>query len=166
MLQYCFCFILVFWSQGVWDLSSPTRDPTAPLHWRPSFNHGTTREVLTSFYSNSNITRTACKPSMGLLRCWVVGLLFCFLIFQQGGSSPDVKWPRSPTNTRQNQDLPQATAWASAGKAGVAGGLISAALGLPQVPGTLAVAPLSFVSGRGTLSTGVTYVNAVTLEPH
>lgn len=51
------------------------------------------------------------------------------------------------------------------GKQGVAGGLISAALGLPQVPGTLAVAPLSFVSGRGTLSTGVTYVNAVILEP-
>ena len=35
LLQYCFSFmLLVFWTQGMWDLNSPTRDGTCtPLHW-------------------------------------------------------------------------------------------------------------------------------------
>ena len=28
LLQYCFCFMIFFWPQGMWDLSSPTRDRT------------------------------------------------------------------------------------------------------------------------------------------
>ena len=46
LLQYCFCFMLwCFWSQGMWDLSSPTRDRTHhPCTGRWSLNHWTTRE--------------------------------------------------------------------------------------------------------------------------
>ena len=35
LLQYCFCFYdLVFWPQGMWDLSSPSRDWPYPLTGR------------------------------------------------------------------------------------------------------------------------------------
>ena len=28
-------YVLVFWPQGIWELSSPTRDPThTPQHWK------------------------------------------------------------------------------------------------------------------------------------
>ena len=30
LLQYCFPYVLVVWSQGMWDLSSPVRDGTQP----------------------------------------------------------------------------------------------------------------------------------------
>ena len=37
-LQYCFCFwffcFFFFWSQGMWDVCSPSRDEPAPLHWK------------------------------------------------------------------------------------------------------------------------------------
>ena len=47
LLQYCFCFMFCFfWSQGLWDLSSLTRDPICtPCIGRWSFNHWTTKEV-------------------------------------------------------------------------------------------------------------------------
>ena len=39
-------YVLVFWLQGIWDLSSPTRDGTpTPCTGRQSHNHWTTREV-------------------------------------------------------------------------------------------------------------------------
>ena len=39
-------YVLVFWSQGMWDLSSLTRDQTCtPCIGRRSLNHWTTREV-------------------------------------------------------------------------------------------------------------------------
>ena len=39
-------YVLVFWPQGVWDLSSSTRDPThTPCIGRQSLNHWTAREV-------------------------------------------------------------------------------------------------------------------------
>ena len=39
---------LIFWPQGVWDLSSLTRDQTrVPYIERQSLNHRTTREVPT-----------------------------------------------------------------------------------------------------------------------
>ena len=41
-------YLLVFWSQGIWDLSSPTRDQLrshTPCIGRQSRNHWTTREV-------------------------------------------------------------------------------------------------------------------------
>ena len=39
-------YVLVFWSQGMWDLSSPTRDRThTPCIGRQSLNHWTAREV-------------------------------------------------------------------------------------------------------------------------
>ena len=42
-------YVLVFWREGMWDLSSPTRDQTCTLCLgRPSFNHWTTREVPSS----------------------------------------------------------------------------------------------------------------------
>ena len=46
--QYCFCCVcvLVFWSWGMWDLSSRTRDQThIPCTGRWSLNHWTSREV-------------------------------------------------------------------------------------------------------------------------
>ena len=46
--QYCFCCVcvLVFWSWGMWDLSSRTRDRThIPCTGRWSLNHWTSREV-------------------------------------------------------------------------------------------------------------------------
>ena len=40
-------YVLVFWLQGTWDLSSLTRDRTCtPCFGRRSLNHWTTREVL------------------------------------------------------------------------------------------------------------------------
>ena len=51
LLQYCFCFMFCFlgfffWLQGMWDLSSPTRDQThTRCIRRESLNHWTTREV-------------------------------------------------------------------------------------------------------------------------
>ena len=40
-------WVLVFWSWGIWDLSSQTRDQThTPCIGRQSLNHWTTREVL------------------------------------------------------------------------------------------------------------------------
>ena len=53
LLQYCYCsMFLVFWPQGVWDLSSQTRDWTcAVCLGRRNRNHWTTREVpLFSLY--------------------------------------------------------------------------------------------------------------------
>ena len=39
-------YVLVFWPQGMWDLSSPTRDRThTPCIGRQSLNHWTTSEV-------------------------------------------------------------------------------------------------------------------------
>ena len=39
-------YVLVFWPQGMWDLSSPTRDGIrTPCIGRRSLNHWTTREV-------------------------------------------------------------------------------------------------------------------------
>ena len=41
-------YVLIFWPQGIWDLSSLTRDQTrAPYIERQSLNHRTTREVPT-----------------------------------------------------------------------------------------------------------------------
>ena len=35
LLQYCFCFMLWFYGQRIWNLSSLTRDQThTPLHWK------------------------------------------------------------------------------------------------------------------------------------
>ena len=52
LLQYCFWFfffffyVLAFWLQGMWDLSSLTRDQThTPCIGRWSLNHRTAREV-------------------------------------------------------------------------------------------------------------------------
>ena len=46
LLQYCLFYVLAFWPQGIWDLSSLTRDWTCtPCTGRRRFNHWTTREV-------------------------------------------------------------------------------------------------------------------------
>ena len=43
-------YVLVFWSQGMWDLSSPIKDRThTPCIGRRSLNHWTTREVPVNF---------------------------------------------------------------------------------------------------------------------
>ena len=56
-------YVLDFWSQGRWDLSSPTVDLTySPCIGRRSLNHWITREVLFIFLS----------PSRGLPR-WLSG---------------------------------------------------------------------------------------------
>ena len=40
-------YVLVFWTWGLWDLTSPTRDPTHTHYTRKwSLNHWTAREVL------------------------------------------------------------------------------------------------------------------------
>ena len=64
LLQYCFCFyVLVFWPQGMWDFSSPTRDRTCtPRVGRQSFNHWTAREIPQYFiikpiYRSSSLTQ-------------------------------------------------------------------------------------------------------------
>ena len=44
-------YVLVFWPQAMWDLSSLTRDWTrGPCIWRWSLNHWTTGEVLVSVF--------------------------------------------------------------------------------------------------------------------
>ena len=44
-------YVLVFWPQGTWDLSSTTRDSICtPCIGRWSFNHWTTREVSSYFH--------------------------------------------------------------------------------------------------------------------
>ena len=49
LLQYCLFYVLVFWPQGMWDLSSPTRNWTGtPCIGRQSLNHWTAREVPTT----------------------------------------------------------------------------------------------------------------------
>ena len=46
-------YVLVFWPEGMWDLSSPTRDQTCTLCLgRPSFNRWTTREVPSTLSLN------------------------------------------------------------------------------------------------------------------
>ena len=56
LLQF---YVLVLWSQGMWDLSSPTRDRThTPLCARRwSLNHWTTKELprIESWLSSANI---------------------------------------------------------------------------------------------------------------
>ena len=43
LLLFC---VLVFWPQGMWDLSSPTRERTCtPCTGRQSLNHWTTGKV-------------------------------------------------------------------------------------------------------------------------
>ena len=43
-------YVLVFWPQGMWDLSSPTRDRTRThCVGRRSLNHWTAREVPVDF---------------------------------------------------------------------------------------------------------------------
>ena len=47
----CFGSFFFFGRRGMWDLSSPTRGWTFTLsHWKQSFNHWTTREVLLMSY--------------------------------------------------------------------------------------------------------------------
>ena len=59
LLQYCFCFVLVFWLWSMWDLRSPTRDWTrTPYIGRQSLNHWTAREVLILV---TNTTPFTCK---------------------------------------------------------------------------------------------------------
>ena len=49
-------YVLVFWSRGMWDLSSPTRDRTrTPCIGRQSLNHWTAREVPTSSVLETDI---------------------------------------------------------------------------------------------------------------
>ena len=46
LLQYCLFYVLVLWPQGMWDLSSLTRDWThIPCIGRRSLNHWTARSV-------------------------------------------------------------------------------------------------------------------------
>ena len=48
IIEFCYniASVLVFWPQGMWDLSSPTRDRTCtPCIERRSLNHWTAREV-------------------------------------------------------------------------------------------------------------------------
>ena len=52
--KYCFgfmfCFVL-FWPQGMWDLSSPTRNWTCtPCIWRWSLNHWASSGIPTSLF--------------------------------------------------------------------------------------------------------------------
>ena len=52
LLQYCFCSVFsVFWQQGIWDLSYPTRNRThTPCIGRQNLNHWTSREVLEGMF--------------------------------------------------------------------------------------------------------------------
>ena len=46
LLQYCLCFMFVFWPRGMWDLSFLTRDQTCtPCVGKPSLNPWITTEV-------------------------------------------------------------------------------------------------------------------------
>ena len=50
-------YVLVFWPQGMWDLSSPTRDGThTPYIGRQGLNHWTAREVPTVIHFNLTIS--------------------------------------------------------------------------------------------------------------
>ena len=69
-------YVLVFWSQGMWDLSSPTRDRThTPCIGRQSLNHWTAREVPSLWFwfvfpwwlVMLSIFSCACCPSICLL---------------------------------------------------------------------------------------------------
>ena len=59
LLQCCFCFMfcfgLVFWLQGVWDLRSPTIKPVPNTWGAQSLNHWTTREVSDQELLESNL---------------------------------------------------------------------------------------------------------------
>ena len=79
LLQYCFCFMfLVFWPQGMWDLSSPTRDQTGtPRIGRWSLNHWPAREVPPDslYYSISDSLSLAWVPLSTVRvkhRCYVL----------------------------------------------------------------------------------------------
>ena len=69
-------YILVFWPQGIWDLSSLTRDRTCtPCIGRRSLNHWTAREVPTMrfWYSSLCINKI-------VLSCWCFNFKFIFSI--------------------------------------------------------------------------------------
>ena len=49
--KHCFCFVLLLWPRGMWDLSSPTRDQThTPCIGRGSLSYSTVREVPWIFF--------------------------------------------------------------------------------------------------------------------
>ena len=51
-------YVWSFWPQGIWDLSSPTRDPICtPYIGRRSLNHWTTREVPSSPFLTRQLPR-------------------------------------------------------------------------------------------------------------
>ena len=59
-------YVLVFWPQGMWDLSSPIRDRTrTPCIERQSFNHWTAREVPKNKYLK--LVETALKSLLPFL---------------------------------------------------------------------------------------------------
>ena len=66
LLLFC---VLFFWPQGMWDLSSPTRDRTCtPCIGRWSLNHWTTREVpgVHVFFQISVFVFFGYKPRSGI----------------------------------------------------------------------------------------------------
>ena len=77
LLQYCFCFLYLFFCpRGMWDLSSPTREWTfTPRIQRRSLNHWTTRRVPAHLVSIKSFTQIARQhdshpQSPGLLLPW------------------------------------------------------------------------------------------------
>ena len=61
LLQYCSCFMFLFWPRGMWDFGSLTRDQIhTPCLGRGSLNHWTTKEVSGIFEEEKyvNITGT------------------------------------------------------------------------------------------------------------
>ena len=71
-------YALVFWPQGMWDLSSLTRDQTLISYiGRLSLNHSTAREVPIATFSRFNPNATSCRKPLQMLQPgWLLPFLF------------------------------------------------------------------------------------------
>ena len=74
-------YVLVFWLQGMWELSYPTRDwSLTPCIGRWSLNRWTAREVLSWMNSNFALTNKECQNVLGLCFLLKTEIWWLFLL--------------------------------------------------------------------------------------
>ena len=78
-------YVFFFWSQGTWDLSSPTKDWTCtPCIGKWSLNHWTTREVPKIWFFIHPPTHPTVSGMIGSVLCmqWIWASLCCQVAYR------------------------------------------------------------------------------------
>ena len=97
-------YILVFWLQGTWDLSFPTRDWTCtPCTGRQSLNHWSAREVPAMLVHFMHCLWRLSRCNGRAEYSWqrpngLQSLKFLLSDYLQKVSNPYSRWPTSPTH--------------------------------------------------------------------